>query len=36
MPERVKKFTTQGLIGEVHLYEILGLQPDPSPLGNLS
>jgi len=36
MPERVKKFTAPGLIGEAHLREIPGLQPNLSPLGNLS
>jgi len=35
-PERVKRFITQRLIGEAHLCEILGLQPDLSALGHLS
>ena len=35
-PERVKKFITQRLIGEAHVHEILGLQPDLSALGHLS
>ncbi len=35
MLERVKKFTTQGLIGEAYVYEILSLQ-DLSALGHPS
>jgi len=35
MPERVKKFTTQGLIGEAYVHEILSLQ-DLSALGHPS
>jgi len=36
MLERVKKFASEGLIGEAHLREIPSLQPALSPLSDLS